>query len=59
MTNFAESDRRLEENPTLADCRRMGSTHFHYGWSCTPWGNWTDEQKAAFREGYQAAKKTK
>lgn len=40
---------------SLEDCRKMGLTHFHYGWSRYPWRQWTEEQKQAFREGYHGA----
>jgi hypothetical protein len=52
--NWAENDRRIIENPTLEDCRRMGSTHKAYRWAPSPWGHWTDEQKAAYYEGFDA-----
>lgn len=55
--NFAENDQRIMNNPTDADCRRLGSTHFAYGWARTPWGHWTDAQKALYFEGYDEAKK--
>lgn len=41
---------------TLAEFRKMGLTHVHYGWSKHPWEDWTEEQKQAFHEGYEAAK---
>lgn len=45
----------MAETP-LSEYRKMGLTHFHYGWSRPPWEPWTEEQKQAFREGYEAAK---
>lgn len=57
--NFAENDRRLQDNPTDQDCFLQGQTHFHYGWSRRPWGHWSDEQKAAYDRGYFAAQEGK
>ncbi|MDW9531925.1 hypothetical protein RWE87_13545 [Sinorhizobium meliloti] len=54
--NFAEIEQRVRDNPSDRDCFRMGHTHFHYGWSRSPWGHWTDEQKAQYDAGYDAAK---
>ena len=54
--NYAESDKRIRDNPTKVDCRRLGSTHFHYGWARSPWGHWTEDQVALYNEGYDAAK---
>ena len=53
--NYAERERQLMNEPTIADCERMGSTHFHYGWSKNPWGHWTDEQKEAYQRGFSRA----
>jgi|GEM_PF-5491824 len=53
--NWAENDRRLIEAPTLESARRMGATHCAYGWACTPWGHWSDDHKAAYREGFEEA----
>ena len=50
--NWAEHDARIRDNPTLDECRQTGRIHAAYGWACTPWGPWTDEQKAAYREGF-------
>lgn len=55
--NFAENDQRIMNNPTDADCRRLGSTHFAYGWARTPWGHWPDDKKALYFEGYDEPKK--
>jgi len=55
--NYAELEQQLQENPTLEMCRRQGSTHHAYGWARTPWGHWTDEQKAAYYQGYDDHKK--
>ena len=53
--NYAERERRLQENPTRADCLRMGSTHHAYNWSATPYGGWTDERVDDYFEGYAGA----
>lgn len=50
--NYAELEAQLQNNPTLEQCRRMGSTHAAYGWSKAPWGHWSEEQKAAYAEGW-------
>lgn len=50
--NYAEHDKQLELAPTLAQCERLGGTHKAYGWSRSPWGNWTEEQKDAYSRGY-------
>jgi len=50
--NFAEIERKLRDEPTLDMCRAHGRTHKAYGWARSPWGHWTDEQKAAYNEGY-------
>lgn len=53
--NVAEREKRLWENPTLAECERMGSTHYAYGWSATP--RWPEpERQEAYRRGYEKAK---
>lgn len=53
-TNWAEFERKVFEGDlTLAQCERMGSTHKAYGWSCTPYGSWNAEQRAAYRKGYE------
>lgn len=54
--NYAELEERLMSNPTLEECRRQGSTHYAYGWTPVPWGNWNEEQTAAYLEGYAAQK---
>ncbi|MBY0560049.1 hypothetical protein [Hyphomicrobium sp.] len=54
--NFAEREARIRDNPSMDDCYATGRSHFGYGWACTPWGHWSDEQKEAYRAGYQAAK---
>lgn len=53
--NWAEHDRQIENNPTLEQCRGTGRIHAAYGWACTPWGHWTDEQKEAYREGFHSS----
>jgi len=55
--NFAEIEQRLRDNPSPEDCYRHGHTHYHYGWSRRPWGHWSDEQKADYNRGYEAAAK--
>jgi len=53
--NYAELQRAIDDGTiTLAQCRRMGETHRAYGWSGTPYGHWTAEQKNAYREGYKS-----
>lgn len=54
--NFAENDRRLQDNPTTADLKRLAQTHRAYGWTQRPWGHWSDEQKRIYTEAYAAAK---
>ena len=55
--NFAENDRKLRDEPTLEQCRAQGRTAAAYGWSAVPWGHWSEEQKAAYREGHAEEKK--
>ncbi len=55
--NWAENDRRLIEEPTRETAARMGSTHFAYGWACTPWGHWTEDIKQAYHNGFDEAKR--
>lgn len=50
--NWAEHDRKLRENPSLEEAAALGRSHSGYGWSCTPWGHWTEEQKAAYTNGW-------
>lgn len=50
--NWAEHDRQIMLNPTLEQARGTGRIHRAYGWSKSPWGNWSDEHKAAYSEGY-------
>ena len=54
--NWAAHDAQMRNNPTMDQCRGQGRAHYNYGWSCTPWGHWTNEQQAAYREGYKAAR---
>lgn len=51
--NWAEHDRRIENNPTPDECRETGRIHAAYGWSPTPWGHWTEEQRIAYLEGHE------
>jgi hypothetical protein len=55
--NYAERERQMQENPTLAMCERQGSTHRSYGWAPSPWGSWTAMQTAAYMQGYNDHKK--
>lgn len=56
--NFAEFEDRVNKGDiTEAEARRMGSTHSAYGWSCTPYGSWSEELCAAYREGWEGANK--
>lgn len=57
--NWAEYEKHIQESPTIEECYGTGHTHFHYGWSRTPWGNWTEEQKEAYYKGFDAAKQGK
>lgn len=51
--NYAEfEDRVFRGDVTLAEARRMGSSHKAYGWSSSPPGSWNAEQIAAYKEGY-------
>jgi hypothetical protein len=52
--NWAEHDAQIRDNPTLEDARRTGAIHASYGWSCTPWGHWSQAHKEAYRLGYDA-----
>jgi hypothetical protein len=54
--NYAEFQRYIDDGTISLDaCRRMGSTHKAYGWSCTPHGHWNEAQKQAYRDGYHNA----
>jgi len=35
-----------------AHAHETGATHKAYGWGCKPWGDWSDEEIAAHRRGY-------
>ena len=50
--NYAEREKQVADNPTLEQCADSGRTHRNYGWAAAPWGNWTEEQKEAYRRGY-------
>jgi hypothetical protein len=50
--NFAEREAHIRDNPTLDECISTGRTHAAYRWASSPWGHWTDEQKAAYRQGF-------
>ena len=52
--NYAELEQYISDNPDLETCKKNGSTHAAYGWSPSPWGHWTKEQKDAYNEGHQA-----
>ena len=54
--NWSEHDQHIIENATLEQARKTGHTHAAYGWARTPWGNWTEEQKQAFYEGFDSYK---
>lgn len=54
--NWAEHDQQIMNAPTDAQCYNSGYAAYCYGWSCTPWGHWTDAQKAEHRRGYDAAR---
>ena len=54
--NYAENDRRMQDNPTEADLKRLASTHYAYGWTRRPWGHWSPEQVAIYNEAYDAAR---
>lgn len=55
--NYAALERRRNEGKlTLAECRRMGSTHHAYGWSRTPDGAMNKAQRAAYFEGWDSYK---
>lgn len=54
--NFAELERQVSTNPTKEQARRMGSTHYAYGWSPVPYGNWSDEMRQEYYNGYADAK---
>lgn len=51
--NYAENDKRLWEEPTIEEARRMGNTHAAYGWSMR-FGRWSQEHIKAYKEGYLA-----
>ena len=51
--NYAVNQRiRDTKNPPTEMCRRIGMSHAAYGWSKKPDGQWIDECKAAYIEGY-------
>lgn len=54
--NWAEHDRKIENNPSLEEAFGTGHTHAAYGWSKKPWGNWSEEHKAAYGRGYDSYK---
>jgi hypothetical protein len=42
-------------NPTLEQCYQQGVTHAAYGWACSPWGHYSNEQAAAYQAGFDGA----
>lgn len=47
----------MKPNPkTLDACRAEGETHYAYVWARTPRGDYSEEQRAAYFEGFDAAK---
>lgn len=52
--NWAEHDAQVRDNPTLEQAEGTGYIHAAYGWSCTPWGHWSEEHKAAYQKGYRS-----
>jgi hypothetical protein len=56
--NYAELQARFDRGEfTDAECERLGSTHRAYGWSCTPPGHFTEDQKAAYLRGFHGSDK--
>lgn len=57
MANYAVIQRLHDEGKLdLDELRRLGATHKAYGWTpCLHGPQWSDEQRAAYREGYDAA----
>jgi hypothetical protein len=51
--NWAEHDKQVFENPTLEQAKGTGATHRAYGWANSPPGNWSQEHKDAYTEGYR------
>jgi hypothetical protein len=49
--NWSELERQLAESPTNLQCYNHGVSHRGYGWGSSPWGHWTEEQKAYYRQG--------
>lgn len=44
---------KLAELAQLKRCYEMGETHKAYNWALSPRGPWTDEQRAAYKRGYE------
>ena len=52
--NYADLQRRIDKAElTLDECKRLGNTHAAYGWAQQCQGNFSDDQRAAYVEGYQ------
>lgn len=52
--NYAELQKRINDGTiSLAEAKRMGSTHKAYNWSPIPYGSWNTEQVNAYMEGYR------
>lgn len=52
-TNYAAFQQRFDNGiVTLAECRRLGSTHRAYEWASNPPVQFSDSQKQAYKDGY-------
>lgn len=51
-SNWAERERAYFEGATDRVCYDLGATHAAYKWAYKYGYNWTEEQKALYRDGY-------
>jgi hypothetical protein len=52
--NYAELQKEIDTCPTLATCYRLGNTHAAYGWAPNQQGDWNEQQRIAYLEGYRS-----
>ena len=52
MTNLAEQQQQILNNPTMKQCYNVGLAHKAYGWSGSPPGHWNEHQKEMYMLGY-------
>lgn len=59
MTNYADNERRLADDPTPEMVRKHAQDHVAYEWSRRPWGHWSEENKRIYNEAFDEALRAK